>query len=289
MFTPFAFVKTAASVTPPPSFAFLLDDYSGAFAGYSLRKLRSAYAGSAIRVRRSSDAAEQDIGFSDNVLDQSALTTFIGANSGFVVTWYDQSGNARDLTIATEARQPTIVTTGTVETSNSKPAIKFTNSNYLEVNASPSTIPTSFFTVLTPTNNTTDSYFSITAISATNEFMAVGNRGAAGAIAMTGNDSGTQRTTDGLATSNDTQYLATNINIDETNTGRKLFVNSTNEYTSTNLLFSLNTTYTSINRRVRSGDGDGDAKWTEAILYASSKSSDRSGIESNINNFYSIY
>jgi hypothetical protein len=286
MFTPFAFVKTTVAA---PLFAYLLDDYSGAYAGYSLRKLRSAYAGSAIRVRRSSDSVEQDIGFSNNVLDESALTTFIGANNGLVVTWYDQSGNSRDLAIATGDRQPIIVTSGTVETSNSKPAIKFDDDNYLEVNNTIGLIPTSFFTVLTPTNNTTDSYLSITGTSANNEFMAVGNRGAAGAIAMTGNDSATTRTTDGLTTSNNTQYLATNINIDQTSTGRKLFVNSTNEYTSTNALGSFNVTYTSINRRTRFSDGDGEAKWTEAVLYASSKLSDRSGIESNINNFYSIY
>ena len=41
----------------------LLDTYSGAAAAYSLRLLDSTYTGSAIRVRRSSDNTEQDIGF----------------------------------------------------------------------------------------------------------------------------------------------------------------------------------------------------------------------------------
>jgi hypothetical protein len=41
----------------------LLDTYSGAAAAYSLRLLDSSYVGSAIRVRRSSDNTEQDIGF----------------------------------------------------------------------------------------------------------------------------------------------------------------------------------------------------------------------------------
>jgi len=40
---------------------------------YSLRKLRSAYTGSAIRVRRSSDSTEQDIGFVNNELDTVSL------------------------------------------------------------------------------------------------------------------------------------------------------------------------------------------------------------------------
>jgi hypothetical protein len=46
-----------------PAASLLLDTYSGAAVAYSLRKLRTAYSGSAIRVRRSSDNAEQDFGF----------------------------------------------------------------------------------------------------------------------------------------------------------------------------------------------------------------------------------
>ena len=58
----------------------VLDDYSGAAAAYSLRKVRSAYTGSAINVRRSSDDTTQDIGFDANGdLDTTALTTFVNA------------------------------------------------------------------------------------------------------------------------------------------------------------------------------------------------------------------
>jgi len=44
-------------------FVGLLDTYPDAAAAYSLRKLRADYSGSAVRVRRSSDNTEQDIGF----------------------------------------------------------------------------------------------------------------------------------------------------------------------------------------------------------------------------------
>ena len=43
------------NLTSAQATANLLDSYSGAAAAYSLRKLKSSYTGSAIRVRRSSD------------------------------------------------------------------------------------------------------------------------------------------------------------------------------------------------------------------------------------------
>lgn len=54
-------------------FTGLLDSYPNAAAAYSLRKLKKSYSGSAVRVRRSYDDAEADIGFSNNVLDETAL------------------------------------------------------------------------------------------------------------------------------------------------------------------------------------------------------------------------
>jgi hypothetical protein len=48
---------------------------------YSLRKLRTDYTGSTIRVRRSSDNAEQDIGFVSNELDVNTLLSFVGGEN----------------------------------------------------------------------------------------------------------------------------------------------------------------------------------------------------------------
>jgi hypothetical protein len=103
----------------------LLDFYPNAAAAYSVRKLKAAYTGSAIRVRRSSDNTEQDIGFISNDLDTSSLASFCGSGNGFVTTWYDQSGNARDVTQETAANQPQIVSGGAVINVNSKPSVKF--------------------------------------------------------------------------------------------------------------------------------------------------------------------
>jgi hypothetical protein len=103
----------------------LLDLYQYSAAAYSVRKLRTAYTGSAIRVRRSSDNAEQNIGFVNNELDTASLATFVGANNGFVTTWYDQSFYGRNLIETTSANQPIIVSAGTIQTSNGKPAVYF--------------------------------------------------------------------------------------------------------------------------------------------------------------------
>lgn len=94
----------------------LLDDITGASAAYSLRKIRTAYAGNCIKVRRSSDNTTQDIGFSGDWLDESSLLTFCGAGNGFVDTWYDQSTNVKNLVQATTGLQPRIVNAGVVET-----------------------------------------------------------------------------------------------------------------------------------------------------------------------------
>jgi hypothetical protein len=78
---------------------------------YSLKKLVST-ATKSIRVRRSSDNAEQDIGFTRNELDVSALLAFAGSSSCYVTTFYDQTSGAKHAAQATAANQPRIVNAG---------------------------------------------------------------------------------------------------------------------------------------------------------------------------------
>jgi hypothetical protein len=104
----------------------LLDTYPNAAVAWSMRKLRTAYTGSAIRVRRSSDNTESDIGFTAlGNLNTTALTTFVGSGDGFVTTWYDQSGNGVNLTQTTAGNQPQIVSSGTILTQSGKPSMSF--------------------------------------------------------------------------------------------------------------------------------------------------------------------
>lgn len=109
---------------------FVLDEYPAGVA-FSLQKMREAYAGSAIRVRRSSDNAEQDIGFVDNALDIGSLLTFVGSgNDGFVTTAYNQVSTAsppNGFAQSTANSQPQIVDSGSVitDSDNGLPAMKF--------------------------------------------------------------------------------------------------------------------------------------------------------------------
>ncbi|MBC7937447.1 MAG: Ig-like domain-containing protein [Rhizobacter sp.] len=95
-------------------------------AAYSVRKLSSAYAGNAVSVRRSSDNALQDIGFTaSGDLDLAALLAFVAGGDGFVTKWYDQSGYGADAIQGTAANQPKIVSAGITEITGSRPGILF--------------------------------------------------------------------------------------------------------------------------------------------------------------------
>jgi hypothetical protein len=95
---------------------------------FSFRLVNPSYLGNCVEVRRSGDNATQNIGFSGGVLDSSALSTFVGANNGFVKTWYNQNG-AINLIQTVNADQPQIVSSGTLKTFNSKPTLEFNSSS----------------------------------------------------------------------------------------------------------------------------------------------------------------
>jgi hypothetical protein len=91
---------------------------------YSVRLLSSAYPGNCINVRRSSDGTSQDIGFTPaGDLDTATLKTFVGSGTGYVTTWYDQSGNGYNATQGTAAYQPTIMTAGQINRDNGQPSV----------------------------------------------------------------------------------------------------------------------------------------------------------------------
>ena len=158
---------TADLTVNAPSAGLLLDLYPSAAAAYSLRKLRTAYTGSAVRVRVSTSGAEGDVSFDVNntisasstvtvtavgtsglsIGQQVTFSTFWNAGgsnqNGFVTTWYDQSGNARNATQTTQANQPRIVNSGVVELQITKPGLRF-------INVNSTFLTTQSFTINTP-------------------------------------------------------------------------------------------------------------------------------------------
>jgi hypothetical protein len=103
---------------------YLLDEYPNAFAAYSLRNLISTTT-NVIRVRRSSDQAEQD--FTAAEIIDGTLTTWTGANDGFVPIWYNQAIGYADLFTTTALDQPSIVQNGVLNLDNGKPYLAYNN------------------------------------------------------------------------------------------------------------------------------------------------------------------
>jgi len=266
-------------ITPPnPVPLTLLTLYPGATAGYSVRKLSSTYSGSALRVRRSSDNSEQDIGFDGLDLDIAALASFVGVSNGFVTKWYDQSGNNNDglQTIAND--QPRIVNLGSIDLVNSKPAVNFISSDLFTLTPSISgNTDYSCFTVgRRPNSGNRLVYFGTSDVSS------------APYVLMHFNDGKHY-------ISNRTKYG----NYAETSTNQ-LLLSSFN--ISTNLSAYQNgvlktltiTAYASagnFNQIGRSGIVSGfnsTGYIQEVIFYANDQSSNRVGIETNITTYYSI-
>lgn len=141
---------------PPAPASILLDTYPTAAAAFSVRKLRTAYAGSCLRIRRSSDNTELDVGFSGNDFDSSAAATFCSGTDGFVSKWYDQSGNVNHLVMATSANQPKLVTAGVVGTVGGKALLTFGTSIRMDLTTNLSGAPSWTMETVWTRNSTAD-------------------------------------------------------------------------------------------------------------------------------------
>lgn len=254
------------------SFSFLLDQYPNAAGAYSLRKLRSAYTGNCIQVRRSSDNATQNIGFVNNILDTTALTTFCGAGNGFVSIWYDQSGNSKDATNSTLANQPQIVSSGSVILVNGKAALQVDTTDNLTITGtiplSPSGIKTTFCTFKRTANNI-------------NFIMYGGGEGhyiISNIFYLEGNGKYTASSTDNTANQN----LLTGI----------YDIATFNQYKNNVLLSSsvTNQVFTQQISTIFSTGSFFSSGWgQEFIFYSTNQSANITAINTNINSYYSIY
>jgi hypothetical protein len=117
----------------------ILDSFPGAQAAYSLRKLSSAYTGSCLTVRRSSDNATANIGFYRYTVDTDAILNFVGNGSGFVTTWFDQSGNGVNLVQGTTSLQFNIATSGSLHYEGTEVVLSTTTDRYMNYNSGTAT------------------------------------------------------------------------------------------------------------------------------------------------------
>lgn len=258
---------------PAASFTGLLNDYSGAAAAYSLRLLDNTYTGDAIVVRRASDNTTQSIGFVNNELDTATLESFCSGTNGFVTTWYDQSGNGNDATQTTSSVQPKIVSSGSVLTLNSKPAIDPSVNSQLSFNAL-----------------SLNGDFNIVNVSDFND----------GAMAYGGGSGHFVYFT----TTTQVRYRLSGVTFNYTTPtmvdGDQLLMNINRSGNGLNYhhlgadlgtINDANPVETFAIDRLFTGNGGnyGPIANQEIIIWDSDQSSNRTGIETNINDFYSIY
>ena len=299
--------NSASTAQVAAAFTGILDTYSGATAAYSLRLLRSGYSGSAIRVRRADDNEEQDIGFRNNELDTSALATFSLGSDCFITTWYEQSGasGAANMTQSTASNQPKIYdgATSSVVLENSKPTIEFDYTSTQHFSAS----PTNWSSIVDDTNHTISMVYNLNQYNSPRSIIynITGDEVSSGRgnthIAMSrsnqlrigyydrGSTSWTK--TAGFAQSiggaqNGVQYLLTSI---YDSTDLNSFANSTIEDNNT----STPEGTINANKFFIGANGNSanpmDGNLQEFIIWNVDQTSNRSGIETNINDYYSIF
>ena len=275
--------NSAATAQVAAAYDYLLDDYSGAAAAYSLRLLDSTYSGNAIKVRRASDNTEQDIGFVDNELDTSSLETFCSGTDGFVTTWYDQSGS-NNATQTTAANQPKIVSSGTTITENNKPTLEFDGSNdNLLISSFTSTLSkiNSHSTIILNKSNANSGNLLSSAVDTNDRFTVGYNSGFLGIMIF---QNPFLRNSTSSSSAFGSQTLISNY-FDTTSVST--YVDDIEVTTETSMQSS-----SSVQTTIGSRNGGGiylDGNIQEMIVYNSDQLTNRSGIETNINDFYSIY
>ena len=298
--------NSASSAQVAAAFTGLLDTYSGAAAAYSLRLLDSTYTGDAIVVRRASDNTTQSIGFVNNELDTASLESFCSGTDGFVTTWYDQSGasGAADMTQSTASNQPKIVSAGSTILENGEPTIEFDYTNSQHFSAS----PTNWSSLVDDTNHTISMVYNLTQYNTPRStvYDIVGDEVSSGRgnaniamarsnqlrIAYYDRGSGSWTKTAGFTVAtdyltNDAQFLVTSI-YDTTNLNS--FANSTIEDNITSFPEGgIDANNFIIGAATTSGFTPMDGNMQEFIIWNIDQTSNRSGIETNINTHYSIY
>ena len=259
-------------------FVGLLDQYTGAAAGYSLRKL-SVNTTNVVRVRRSSDNAEDD--FTADEITDGTLLAWVGitaSDNGFVTTWYDQSGNGNNATQGTAANQPKIVDAGVLVEENGKPAI-LSNDKRLVNSTLNTSVPRTEFFVFKPEgfNATFNNYYDGDGTINQRGYFGTDNQSPKNDIVFD----------DVVLTAYNSDTLQKQVTILRNGANSEVYKNSSLEATGNS---GSNSTFVglSIGRDFLNA-APSNIKYQELIIFDTDQSSNRVGIEGNINNHYNIY
>ncbi len=250
---------------------------------YSLRKLSSSYAGKAIQVRRSSDNATQDIGFTaGGNLDTAALKTFVGTNDGLVSIWYDQSGNGSNATQANTSLQPYIVSAGVIFRTLAMPSIYFNGSNYMRAILG-SLNPATNHTLNSVSGATTGNIVTLSSTSAgeQNSCLGAGFNGAGAWFGGYGEDVAYN-----AGTPVPNMCVRTKVYNAGTITG---YINGTSVLT-TNITYNLTTADVMVGIQNNGGNQNLLGSTSEVLVFTSALSNaEVQTVETNQNNYYGLY
>lgn len=273
---------TTAAVTD-----LLLDTYTGAAAAYSVRKLSKDYTGNCMRIRRDSDQSTQDIGFdSAGDLDTAAIATFCTGAFGYVTRWYDQSGNGNDATQNTVSAQPIIYdrVAAAVVTENGKPAVDFDGSDDgLQIDYTSTFTNVSAWSVHTGTNGSVISTYN--PLGGVKHFWAHDMNSNQYRMIIRNTASTLVQIKTG--TTSDTQVLQNTIYDRAT---LEVAIDGGTAASAAGALGDIATPSTGIGiGYAPNGTLFFNGNLQEILIYNSDESSNRTGIETNINTYFSIY
>lgn len=264
------------------AFSYLLDTYGSANFAYSIRKLSSSYMGACMRIRRSSDNAEQNINFVSDYIDTASMLSFVGAGNGFVTKWYDQSGNANDSFQTTAAGQPQIISSGSLVVSsvNGKPIIYQNGVNTKHLN----------LTSIVPFGNPFVQVALVDKFNSSYDYITTG---------------GVSSATTGARLLNSTTASivnwssVTNFTLSDTSTGEKIVTSYRKANLNGGIYFNNSqqdvekltskATSTSLSRILNLNNAQGHSNLQEIVFWSQDYISDLSEITTEVNNYYNIY
>ena len=286
-----------ARVAPP------LDTYTGAAAAYSVRLLRTAYTGDIMRVRRAPDNVEADVGFDgsnelsltspiSNTSDAQSYTDFADfvdhtgiPKQAWVRYWYDQSGNSIDAEESTATNQPPIYTAGAFITDNGKPAISFNGGDQQLQTTGFGTGTNRFITHVANVTGGGDGYENVWIFLESISTWTTGNF-----LQYYTSDPSTGSILNSPVSARD---ITGSSAINQQRLGTFQALTATSEfYINGSSQGSGTATITALEDELSIANFTGNRalmKFQEMIIWNSDQSSNRTGIEGNINTYFSIY